>query len=1108
MAKKSGGPSNSELVKGLWVVVNGDATGLKKAMTDAQSTMKSYQRSFKDINKSIKLDPSNIDLYRQKQEILRKTIEETNKTITTLEKQKAEVLSHGARETDEVYQKLILNISKAKNELKSYQKEMTALSPNQQAFNARLEETADSLDNISRRTAGVSRVFTQLLSGTLSQTQAFETNIANIRKVIKDLSDDTVNALKEISTTTGASFDAVSEYASIGATLGIAQEDIASFTKTLVDLETATSGAISGEEGAKAVARFLNVIGLDTSLVQNFGSAITYVGDQFAATGDEVLEMASRMAGLKTITEVSQYDLIGLAAEMKNVAVMTTSGASAITRTFMAIENNVETNGKQLDTFAKTAGMSAKKFKEAWSENSMDTFLKFVDGLKANSFEEIDKAINKNSNSLNDYAKVIGTTTEKFKEMWGKDAQGTFNKYVEALSELDDESESASIILKELKLNGVRTAETLLKLAGNGDTVRRAISDANKAWNENTALTEKAGTVYDTLEYKLKATFESIKQLGATLGDSVLPFIKDLADTAKSIVQGFSNMNGIAKALIMTFLTLGAAFSKTAEFAATSIRTYTTLSKFIGNLKATTAAAKTGEIALGGFSLGVGGVALAVAAAIGGLALFASKVEWNNTVSGKFINTLNKENEELKKLTTNSNENFNSFKVSSQYAKTYIDDIEELRKQLQETNLTDEERMNLQDKLKTYVEKFNEALGGTYLQIGSNNTLLDDQGKIIDELSTKYDNLAEKARKNAWLTAHQEEYAKAIDEMYKADETMAKAESDLIKGLSGYDFKTIHEALNLFNEGYTLDTLGPDTDSLVQGAFALIQTKQEIDQEATEIKNSAQEIVDNYEKIINSEAGTFDETIRGFTTAKENVDLYNKSLEELEATKDGLEKELYVATVLGADEEEIARLKEQIETVNKQIEVLEEAAKKERQVAYEAKNRQIAEEEASKKSRGLIAEDDLFAKQEADALKEYIKTDIEEMADLTTKKVESVAKFVNSLYEMLVKVRNFILKPADLSLEYDMNFGNNRGGGRGIPTPIDSGGYGLRIDKIANSIAKAQSNSKMQSGGYGNNIVLNNTININSQTAITRNEVLRWADMMTDRINDNLGRQM
>ena len=1107
MAKKSS-VSNNDLVKGLWVVVNGDATGLKKAMTDAQSTMKSYQRSFKDINKSIKLDPSNIDLYRQKQEILKKTIEETDKTITTLEKQKAEVLSHGAKETDEVYQKLILNISKAKNELKSYQKEMTALSPNQQAFNARLEETADSLDNISRRTAGVSRVFTQLLSGTLSQTQAFETNIANIRKVIKDLSDDTVNALKEISTTTGASFDAVSEYATIGATLGIAQEDIASFTKTLVDLETATSGAISGEEGAKAVARFLNVMGLDTSLVQNFGSAITYVGDQFAATGDEVLEMASRMAGLKTITEVSQYDLIGLAAEMKNVAVMTTSGASAITRTFMAIENNVETNGDQLEAFARTAGMSAKKFKEAWSENSMDTFLKFVDGLKTNSFEEIDKAINKNSNSLNDYAKVIGTTTEKFKEMWGKDAQGTFNKYVEALSELDDESESASVILKELKLNGVRTAETLLKLAGNGDTVRRAISDANKAWNENTALTEKAGTVYDTLEYKLKATFESIKQLGATLGDSVLPFIKDLADTAKKLVQGFSNMNGIAKALIITFLTLGATFSKTAKFAATSIRTYTTLSKFIGNLKATTAAAKAGEVAMSGFSLGVGGIGLAVVAAIGGLALLASNIQWNNKVSVQHLNTLKKENKELQDLTKNSNENYNSFKISSQYAKTYIDDIEELRKQLQETNLTDEERVNLQDKLQLYVEKFNEALGGTYIQLGNNNVLIDEQGQKIDNLSAKYETLAEKARKNAWLSAHQDEYAEAIDNVYKADEAIAEAERDLINALKGTDFKILQQAIDLFNEGYSSPPQGTENSSYVYGVMEWLRKTQEAKQEATEIKNSAQEIIDNYEKIINSEAGTFDETIKGFATAKENVDLYNKSLEELEATKDGLEKELYVATVLGVDEEEVAKIKEQLGIVKEQIEVLEEAAKKERQAAYEAKNRQLAAEQASEKARGLIAEDDLFAKQEADALKEYIKTDIEEMADLTTKKVESVAKFVNALYETLVKVRNFILKPADSSLEYDMNFSNNRGGGRGIPVPIDSGGYGLRIDKIANSIAKAQSNSKMQSGGYGNNVVLNNTININSQTAITRSEVMRWADIMTDRINDNLGRQM
>ena len=54
-------------IKGITVVIGGDTTKLQNALKGVNSSIKSTQSEFKDVQKLLKLDPGNTELLAQKQ---------------------------------------------------------------------------------------------------------------------------------------------------------------------------------------------------------------------------------------------------------------------------------------------------------------------------------------------------------------------------------------------------------------------------------------------------------------------------------------------------------------------------------------------------------------------------------------------------------------------------------------------------------------------------------------------------------------------------------------------------------------------------------------------------------------------------------------------------------------------------------------------------------------------------------------------------------------------------------------------------------------------------------------------------------------------------------
>lgn len=89
----------ADRIKGITVEINGDTTGLSKALSGVNKDIRSTQTQLKDVNRLLKLDPKNTELISQKQRLLAQAVDETKdklKQLKSVQSQMDDGLKNGS----------------------------------------------------------------------------------------------------------------------------------------------------------------------------------------------------------------------------------------------------------------------------------------------------------------------------------------------------------------------------------------------------------------------------------------------------------------------------------------------------------------------------------------------------------------------------------------------------------------------------------------------------------------------------------------------------------------------------------------------------------------------------------------------------------------------------------------------------------------------------------------------------------------------------------------------------------------------------------------------------------------------------------------------------
>ena len=136
-------------IKGITVEIGGDTTGLDKALRGVNSSITKTQSALNDVNKLLKLDPSNTVLVAQKQQLLSQAVSQTSDKLEALESAQEQVTASFQRGDigQDKYQAFQREVEETRGKLNQYKNDLSSLQTEQDRLSsntARLEKLFSS----------------------------------------------------------------------------------------------------------------------------------------------------------------------------------------------------------------------------------------------------------------------------------------------------------------------------------------------------------------------------------------------------------------------------------------------------------------------------------------------------------------------------------------------------------------------------------------------------------------------------------------------------------------------------------------------------------------------------------------------------------------------------------------------------------------------------------------------------------------------------------------------------------------------------------------------------------------------------------------------------
>lgn len=486
-------------IKGIIVEIGGDTSGLQKALSKVNSATSGLTKELRGINSLLKLDPKNTELVAQKQKVLSETIEDTENKLKLLHStydRAVEAEANGSKISEENWRNIQREIINTENKLKALKLEAS----NWTKVGKSVEDFGEKITKVSTRVENLGNKLTKVLTtsivttgvATAKSAMDFETAFTGVEKTV-DATDEQLaelkQGIKDLAKEIPSSTTEISAVAEAAGQLGIQTDNVLAFTKTMIDMGNATN--LSADEAATTLARFANITKMKQSDFNKLGSVIVALGNNFATTEAEIADMGMNLASAGTQVGMSQSQIMALATALSSVGLEAQAGGTAFSKVMVNMQLAVEKGGDSLKDFASVAGMSTTQFKKAFKEDATSAIMQFVKGL---------------SNS-------------------------------------GEQGKSAIKILDDMGITETRLRDSLLRSANASSLFSKAIEVGNKAWDENTALTNEANKRYATLASRFKKTLNRTNNLAINLGEKLTPSISGILDKADKFIERLDNLS-------------------------------------------------------------------------------------------------------------------------------------------------------------------------------------------------------------------------------------------------------------------------------------------------------------------------------------------------------------------------------------------------------------------------------------------------------------------------------------------------------------------------------------------------------------------------------------
>ena len=259
----------SQRIKGITIELSGDSTKLVNALHEVDRATAATKYNLSDINKALKLDPTNVTLLKDKQTELNDKVKEARERLD-IEKQaledleKQDVFDKNSQQAKDLKTQIDLDtaaLKQAEDELKNFgsvgAQYLQAVGKEVQDVGNKIKDVGQKLKDVGQDlTTKVTVPIVTAFAGSAKAAVDWESAFTGVMKTVDETATTTYDDLKadinEIAKTTASSQNQIAATMEIAGQLGVSADNITEFTKTMIMLGDTTN--LSSEEAASAIA--------------------------------------------------------------------------------------------------------------------------------------------------------------------------------------------------------------------------------------------------------------------------------------------------------------------------------------------------------------------------------------------------------------------------------------------------------------------------------------------------------------------------------------------------------------------------------------------------------------------------------------------------------------------------------------------------------------------------------------------------------------------------------------------------------------------------------------------------------------------------------------
>ena len=144
-------------VKGITIRFEADTTKIDKSLREINNNTRKLDQELRKVDKALKFNPTSVELWRQKQDLLKKKIEETRSSLDLLKQKQAALDAAGVSKTSEEYRKVQREIIEAESKLKTFESQLRKIGQvNLRAMSEQFKQMGTKLESAGQSMRGIS----------------------------------------------------------------------------------------------------------------------------------------------------------------------------------------------------------------------------------------------------------------------------------------------------------------------------------------------------------------------------------------------------------------------------------------------------------------------------------------------------------------------------------------------------------------------------------------------------------------------------------------------------------------------------------------------------------------------------------------------------------------------------------------------------------------------------------------------------------------------------------------------------------------------------------------------------------------------------------------